>query len=68
MGLDQELQGFPYCALAKVEVLEVLEARIFVSYVLVLQCKVHQCNVYYQDSQPEVVCERMLFSLMKKPG
>ena len=65
MGLDPELQGFLYCALAKVEVLEVLEARIFVGYVLVLQCKVHWSGAGY--SRLEVVSEGMLFSLMRKP-
>ena len=67
MGLVQELQGFLYCALAKVEVLEVLEARIFVGYVLVLQytCTVHWSGVDY--SLLGVVFEGMLFSLMRKP-
>ncbi len=66
MELDQELQGFLYCVLAKVKVLEVLGARIFVGYVLVLQYKVHLSGVDY--SQLGVVFEGMLFSLMRKPG
>jgi len=60
MGLDQELQGFLYCALAKVGV---LGARIFVGLVL------RKFFWYRADySRPLVVYEGKLSFLMRKPG